>query len=184
WGASWAWKRYQGRRDDVAEYLANQGLAALDDNDYGNAKKYLKLAQQLRPDNNVKSALNRINDELDQRWSKYLHQREQEYNGVVAQYRKAAGSKAYPLARQLLAELQTLNPKDEANKKRERALDAAIDAEIASAIARGEAAYSDGDVKGALRIWRTARDLSPQHVELLQHISRAEKFLENYESLK
>ncbi|MDM3872232.1 hypothetical protein QSV34_12830 [Porticoccus sp. W117] len=184
WSANWAWKRYQGRRDDVAEYLASQGLAALDDNDYGNAKKYLKLAQQLKPDNNVKSALNKINEELDQRWSKYLHKREQEYNGVVAQYRKAINSKAFPLAQQLLAKLQELNPKDNANKERQQKLDSAIDAEIASAIARGEAAYSDGDVKLALRIWRTASDLSPQHPDLLQHISRAEKFLENYESLK
>ncbi|MGS2722968.1 hypothetical protein ACVBEJ_04425 [Porticoccus sp. GXU_MW_L64] len=184
WSASWAWKRYQSRRDDVAEYLASQGLTALDNNDYGNAKKYLKLAQQLKPDNNVRSALNTINDELDKRWSKYLHKREQEYNGMVAQYRKAVDSKAFPLAQQLLAKLQQLNPKDNGNKQRQQQLDAAIDAEITSAIARGEAAYSDGDVKQALRIWRTASDLAPQHAELLQHISRAEKFLENYESLK
>ena len=80
--------------------------------------------------------------------------------------------------------MQGLNSKDAANQQRQTELDAAIETEIASAIARGEAAYSDGDVKQALRIWRTASDLSPQHAELQQHITRAEKFLESYESLK
>ncbi|UTW46084.1 hypothetical protein KFE80_04090 [bacterium SCSIO 12696] len=184
WGANWALKKYQGRREDVAEYLANQGLVALEKTDYGNAKKYLKLSYQLQPDDNVKLALDKINSELDQRWTKHLQKREQAYNTVVARYQKAIDSKAFPLAQQLLAELKSLNPKDSNNQQRQQQLDAAVDLTIEQAIARGEAAYSDGDVKLALRIWRTASELSPQHPALLQHITRAEKFLENYESLK
>lgn len=185
WSAGRALKNYQSRRRDVAEYLANQGLAALDDGDLGSAKKYLKLSQQLEPNDNVKLALGKINDELNARWSRHLRKRDQHYQTVVEQYNAALSKKELQKAQTLLQELIELNPKDNAgNGARREKLQVAVEQELKRAIARGETAYSDGNVKLALTVWKSAAKLAPDHPELLKHIDRAERFLENYESLK
>lgn len=177
-------KKYHSRRRDVAEYLASQGLAALAGGDLGSAKKYLKLSQRLAPDSHVELALDKLNDQLNERWRKHLRKREQHYRQMVARYDTALSRRELQRSRELLAELVELNPQDSANRRRQRQLAAAIERELQSAIARGEAAYSDGDVQLALKVWKSAARLSPDHPGLLQHIDRAERFMENYESLK
>lgn len=187
WASSWALRKYRGQREEVGEYLAEQGLEALQDKRFDDAKKLLTLSQELLPDQNLATTLSELNKKLDENWLRYLAQQQQQkqkaYQQVVADYQAAWQQKDYLKARSTLENLQTLNPDDPDNAQRVSDLKTAIAQQVEQDIANGELRYTEGDVVAALIIWTQARQLLPDHVGLNERIARAEQFLETYQEL-
>jgi len=192
WTAGWNLDSYLHRREKVAEFLSDEGLAALKAGQYDNAKKYLTLANRLQANKQVSQALAQVNTELDTRWIKYLtsktSEKDQQYADLLQVFVQAATSGELVKARHILTEMQKLNPDDSNNVSRLQQLRANADNQVSTAIVLGQKYYTEGNIQLALNTWQKASGTDAVfddifYPELQQHIARAERFLANYRSL-
>lgn len=86
-------------------------------------------------------------------------------------------------ARKLLNQIQQQAPQHPQLKPLQSQFETQVKTRIDYAIRRGNALYSQGEINQALSVWREARILAPDNVELQANIARAEKLLENLKVL-
>ncbi|WIO75230.1 hypothetical protein QP938_04800 [Porticoccaceae bacterium LTM1] len=179
---------YKERRDEAAEFISERGMAALEQGDYGKAKEYLKLANDLKSNEMNQKALKQVRQELDERWLKHVGERREKrqlrYTELLGEFQDAWKIRDYQKARELLAEMREIDESAPQNDVLKHQLEESIHVQIQSVIAKGQAAYSAGEVQQALDIWSEALSLAPEDEELLKHIERAKRFLGKYQSLQ
>lgn len=181
-------EEYKERRDETAELISERGMAALEQGDYGKAKEYLKLANDLKSNEMNQRALQQVRQELDERWLKHVgerrEKRQQRYTELLSEFQDAWKVRDFQKAKQLLAEMREIDERAPQNDVLRHQLEESIHLQVQSVIAKGQAAYSAGEVQQALDVWSEALILAPEDEELLQHIERAKRFLGKYQSLQ
>lgn len=101
----------------------------------------------------------------------------------VTDLQKALRSGDLFTARKLLTRLQQQAPQHPQLRPLQSQFDTQVKTRVDYAIRRGNALYSQGEINQALSVWREARILAPNNVELQANIARAEKLLENLKVL-
>lgn len=181
--ASWEWSSYQRKRREIARTLSTEGMKALNDGRYYIARRYLALSQQLSPDPHTDTMLTTAREEIASRQLSKQQAREERYQVLLNRYKMLKSAEDYNTARATLSSLLKLKPGDKQLLAEQAELNAGIALIVSRAILDGEAHYSNGNVGKALAVWRQAAELAPENSELQQRVERAEKFLENYQSL-
>lgn len=105
--------------------------------------------------------------------------------GVLKQQVEEALSKREAgRARQALTELQQLFPTEPQLPKYQQNLKPLAQEQVQVLQAEGNRRYRDGDIAGALTVWKQAQALAPDNPELPALIARAEKVQSNLNSLR
>ncbi|SHE76031.1 hypothetical protein SAMN04487965_0593 [Microbulbifer donghaiensis] len=102
---------------------------------------------------------------------------------LVAEVQQALDAGDLLGARHHLNRLQQESPQDPLLLPLQSQFRTQLDARLEAAIKRGNDLYSEGKIERAVEIWREAKALDPENVELLTNIARAEKVLENLKAL-
>ncbi len=181
---SWEYSGYKRKRREIGRFLAEAGEDALSRKKYYSARSYLELSQELLPDEQTQMTLEKANEKIAA--FKTLEKQEQEdnYQQLLYRFQTLRAAEDFSVAKEVLDTLLEIKPDNKQLLAEQSALNSAIALEVDQAVLEGEARYSTGEVHEALIIWKHAIALAPENVELQQRIERAERFLENYQSLQ
>jgi len=178
--------RYQRQCRKSAKELQHYAQRALERRDYSLALRGLQIAQRLYSDgyqsDDIERYLALANHQLRQT-QRQPAKASPDDNGAVEALQQALDAGDLPGARQHLNRLRQRSPRHPQLSSLQTQFRAQLDLRIETAIKRGNALYSQGDIDGALDVWREAKVLDPDNVELLTSITRAEKVLQNLRSL-
>nr|WP_010132998.1 hypothetical protein [Microbulbifer agarilyticus] len=192
-------KNFNRKRRASAEELQKYAELALLRKDYGLAQSGLKVAKALYSDDLVQEdeSQKRLEQNLAEA-NRQLRKRNPRRTKVVART-PAPATKAQPIptdelertlangdlpgARQQLTQLEQQAPDHPQLKALQARFDSMLNAQLESALQRGNELYSQGDIEQALAVWREANTFAPENIELRGNISRAERVLENLRAL-
>ncbi|SDJ58831.1 hypothetical protein [Microbulbifer yueqingensis] len=178
-------KLYQRKRHKAAEELQYYAQRALERQDYSLARRGLQIAQRLYGDDyqsdNIERDLAEANRQL--RKAKRPPARSSVDNKAVVEVQQALDTGDLLGARQQLNRLLQRWPRNPQLLDLQEQFRTRLSARVETAIKRGNELYSRGDISGALDVWREAKSLDPDNVELQASIARAEKLLQNLRAL-
>lgn len=180
--------RYQGQCQKSANELQRFANNAVERQDYYLARRGLVLAQRLYGEERstaVEQGLAFVNDKLNgisTRNTKYSSKKQRR---IVLESRFQQGLQEgnLILSRRSFEELQQQYPHYKNLLSFEMQLKAQLNIRVATAIEQGKDFYSEGKLEQALQVWRQAKKLDPDNVELLASIARAETVLANLRDL-
>lgn len=178
-----------------AEALHEHAQQALQRQDYTQAQRGLKVARRLYGEDLLQDGdqreqidrdLARVNRELRPARPKAKPARVAEKKDTrldVTPLQQALDAGDLLSARQHLDRLRQQSPQDPQLPPLQSQFRTQLSARVEAAIKQGNDLYSEGKIERAVEIWRQAKALDPDNVELLTNIARAEKVLENLKAL-
>lgn len=185
---------YQKRplhRQELAEKLGSEGLAALEKNHKATALQLLQLANQLHPEERWQQGLNTISSAQKKRFAKAHKKQQQQQHEKIKQmqgdYQKLIKNEQWLKAQQQLDNISgyNLNHKENIWLKAERkSLQETVNEKVAVHLKRGQILYSKGRIGEALSLWRAVAPLAPENQKLQENITRAEQFQKRYNELR
>lgn len=168
-----------------AKELQDYAQRALERQDYALARRGLQIAQRLYGDDNqhddIERNLARANREL--RRAERQPTRASVDHGIAKELQRVLGSGDLQSARQHLNRLRQQSPRHPQLLSLQSQFQTQLNARVETAIKQGNSLYSQGNINQALVVWREAKTLDPDNIELLTNIARAEKVLQNLRSL-
>ncbi|QKX18764.1 hypothetical protein [Microbulbifer sp. YPW1] len=196
-------KNFQRKRRASAESLQEHAELAMTRKDYSLAQHALTIAKGLYGDDlqqdedqrgKLERDLARANQALRQQKRKTAitsqknDSRKQAaekrvLQTAIADLEKTLGAGDLINARHQLAHIQAMSPQHPKLPSLQREFQTQLNSRIEAAIKRGNDLYSQGNIERALHVWRDARVLDPNNLELQANIARAEKVLQNLRAL-
>ncbi|MDX9874648.1 MAG: hypothetical protein RBS88_07030 [Spongiibacteraceae bacterium] len=184
-------RRHIERHDEsvreVAAQLARQGQDALANGRLNNAVRYLSLAQELSPNEEVGQFLAQAaaaqEVERIRRASATQQALQQTYDRLAQEAQQALASGDFAGARNRVAQMKRLAPSFRQSDDLAAAIDTAVALHTAELMEQGDKWYAEGRIERALRVWRQAHELTPTP-QLSDRIARAERFLDRYREIK
>ena len=172
---------FQQEVAQTADALFQKGQQAIKEKDYGTAGRALSLSNRLMPSTAARQMLEEIHLRRQEKRAAALENKQsrdqQQWSLLMADFQESMENGNLYGARQILAEMEALNPaKSDSMRRRLQAL---IDQEVETLLARGRFFYSRGDLQQALETWEQGLRLKPEDPRLQQHIERARTFLQN-----
>lgn len=156
------------------------------------AKQCISIALSIKTDNQDKRLLVHLLSEKQ----KTSRQAEKEQNAILEQERKNRNQERLQKATELYKkkhlkqakELLNLILKDDPGNEQATKQLTQVNNRLARHLERlfkaGDRLYQDGDIEGAIAIWQAALNLDPSNELALEKIHRAQRVLENLESLR
>jgi hypothetical protein len=179
--------RYEADAEYFSKLLAVAGAQAMLREDYVAAQKYLSVAQQLRPSEQLVTAIQEVQRANEARREREkqnrLNEREQRYRKLEATLQQSLDSQDFIPARTQLAALRDIGLHQADVEQYRRRLDDAIARYVAVQIDSGSKHYAEGHIEDALENWRAA-DALQAIPELKERIEKAEKFIQRYRDLQ
>ncbi|MBB3060176.1 hypothetical protein [Microbulbifer rhizosphaerae] len=168
-----------------AKELQLYAQRALERRDYALARRGLQIAQRLYGDDDKQDDIERDLALADRqlRQAKRQPAKASFDNGAVVALQQALDAGDLLSARQHLNRLRQRSPRHPQLLPLQSQFRTQLNVRIKTAIKRGNDLYSQGDIDRALDVWREAKTLDPDNVELLASIARAEKVLQNLRAL-
>ncbi|WP_193161092.1 hypothetical protein [Microbulbifer hainanensis] len=186
-------KNFHRKCRDSAQALQDHAQQAMQRDDYALAQRGLKVAQRLYRDDpqQDKDQLEKIERDLAVTDRQLRQTKRQPARGSLNRDHKIAVTELQQAldagdllgARQHLNQLRQQSPQDPLLPPLQSQFRAQLNTRVEAAIKRGNELYSKAEIERALQVWREAKDLDPDNVELLTNIARAEKVLENLKAL-
>lgn len=191
-------ERMQRQAEDIANQLVIIGSRALDDGDLVSADKHLRLANELSDTPAIRESYAQLTEQQESRRSeeqRALAERqrraraaEQSRQRQIGQhqerYQVARQNQQFLAAREQLAELQRIDPRNPDWAQEEQGLEQAIAAHIDLLLSQGINAYSRGEFEEAAASWEELLTLDPDHKLAQDNLDRAQKVLQRIEELK
>lgn len=156
------------------------------------AKQCISIALSIKTDNQDKRLLVHLLSEKQ----KASRQVEKEQNAILEQERKNRNKehlqKATELykkkhlkqAKELLNSILKEDPENEQATKQLTQVNRKLARHLERLFKAGDRLYQDGDIEGAIAIWQAALNLDPSNELAIEKIHRAQRVLENLESLR
>ena len=186
-------KNYYRKSSEAAQALHQHAQRALQRGDNALAQRGLKIAQGLYGEELQQNEELRKNIERDlavtyrrlrpARPQPATEPADKEEKLPVAELQQALDTGDLLSARQHLNQLREQSPQHEQLLPLQSRFHTQLHSRVETAIKRGNDLYSQGYIERALNIWREAKTLDPDNVELLANIARAEKVLQNLRAL-
>lgn len=186
-------KNYYRKCSESAQALQHHAQQALQRQDYALAQRGLKVARRLYGEDLLQSSQQRENIDRDLALANRHLRRTKpkpakdpvatEVKLPVTELQQALDAGDLLSAQQHLNQLRQQSPQDPQLPPLQSQFQAQLNTRVEAAIKRGNDLYSTGDIEQALKVWREARTLDPDNVELLANITRAEKVQENLKAL-
>ena len=186
-------KNFHRKCRGSAQALQDHAQLALQREDYTQAQRGLKVARRLYGNDLLQDTDQR--EKIDQDLAlahRQLRQTNRQTAGSslkkdnkvpVTELKQALDAGDLLSARQHLSRLQQESPQDPQLLPLQSQFQARLNTRVEAAIKRGNDLYSQREIERALNVWREAKTLDPDNVELLTNIARAEKVLENLKAL-
>ncbi|MFV8781864.1 hypothetical protein ACNKU7_05520 [Microbulbifer sp. SA54] len=186
-------KNFHRQRRASAQALQQHAQLALERGDYVLAHRALTIAQDLygidlEQDNSQREQLDRdlklANSHL--RPAKRQPERRPQKSEAplpVEALKDALDAGDLLSARQHLNQLEQRSPQHPQLQPLQTKFHTQVTNRVQAAIKRGNDLYSQGHIERALAVWREAKPLDPENVQLLANIARAEKVLRNLRAL-
>ena len=186
-------KNFQRKCRGSAQALQDHAQQALQREDYTLAQRSLKVARRLYGNDLLQDPDQR--EKIDQDLAlahRELRQTQpqaargslkKDNQAPVIEFKQALAAGDLLSARQHLDRIQQESPQDPQLLPLQAQLRLQLNARVEAAIKRGNDLYSKREIERALTVWREAKTLDPDNVELLTNIARAEKVLENLRAL-
>lgn len=168
-----------------AKELQHYAQRALERQNYSLARRGLQIAQRLYGDDHQRDDIER---DLAQA-NRQLRQAKRQLakasfdNGTVMELQQALDAGDLLSARQLLSRLRQQSPRHPQLLSLQSQFRTQLNVRVETAIKQGNDLYSQGDIDQALDVWREAKTLDPDNVELQANIARAKKVLQNLRTL-
>ncbi|WP_299591887.1 hypothetical protein [uncultured Microbulbifer sp.] len=186
-------KNFNRKRRASAKDLQEHAQAALGRREYALAQRGLEVARglygdDLQPDSGelekIESDLALTRQKLSPPKRRPARVSPVKDNKVaILKLQEALSAGELIEAQKYLQELQQRSPAPSQLRPLQIQYQAQLDARVNGAIQQGGELYSQGKIEQALDVWREARNLAPENVELQSNIARAEKLLENLRAL-
>ncbi|WP_226664956.1 hypothetical protein [Microbulbifer aggregans] len=186
-------KNFHRKRRASAQALQEHAQRALEREDYSLAHRALTVSQglygdDLEQDHNLRAALEQdlalANSHLRPVKRQPVKRRlKQDQPVPVDKLQQALDTGDLLGAQQHLDQLQRRFPQHPELIPLQTRYRTQVKARVLTAIKRGNDLYSRGYIERALAVWREAKALAPENVELLANIARAEKVLRNLRAL-
>lgn len=186
-------KNFHRKRRASAQALQEHAERALAREDYSLAHRALKVAQglygdDLQQDNNLRE---KLEQDLTLADSKLRQVKRQPVKHTVKRDDRASTDELQQAldagdllkAQKQLDLLQQKSPQHPQLLPLQTQYHTQLKSRVKTAIKRGNDLYSQGYIERALAVWREAKALAPENVELLANIARAEKVLRNLRAL-
>lgn len=191
-------KSHNRERRASAKALQQHAQRAMNRKDFALAQQGLQLSQrlygeELQQDMELRAKLERdlavvnrklrpINPQPDQA-PRIQDSQIKDERLPISELRQALESGELLKAREYLNRLQLQSPQHPQLLPLQSLLHTLLNVRVETAINRGNELYSQGNIERALAVWREAKTLAPENVELQANIARAEKVLENLRAL-
>ncbi|WP_346836719.1 hypothetical protein [Microbulbifer sp. SAOS-129_SWC] len=176
-----------------AEELQDHAQQALQRGDYTLAQRGLKVARRLYGNDLLqdKEQRERIDQDLAQanrhlrRPPRHVSQTSPKADNKrgIEELQQALDAGDLQSARQQLSQLQQQAPQNPLLPPLQARFQSQLHTRVETAIRHGNELYSNGEIEQAVAVWRDAKALAPDNVELTTNITRAEKVLENLKAL-
>lgn len=171
-----------------AKELQHYAQRALERQDYSLARRGLQIAQRLYGDDYQGDDIERDLALADRQLRQVKRQSAKPAkasfdNGALTELQQALDAGDLLSARQHLNRLRQRSPRNPQLLFLQSQFRTQLNVRVETAIKRGNDLYSRGDIDRALNVWREAKTLDPDNVELLASIARAEKVLHNLRAL-
>ncbi|WP_237065422.1 tetratricopeptide repeat protein [Microbulbifer guangxiensis] len=186
-------KNFHRKCRGSAQELQVQAQQAVQRQDYSAAQRALKIARRLYGNDLLQDRGQR--EAVDQALAQFNHKLRQtqqqtakvdlkkDDKAPVTELQQALETGDLLSARQHLNQLEQHSPKNPQLQPLQSQFRIQLNARVEAAIKLGNDLYSEGKIERAVEVWREAKALDPDNVELLTNIARAEKVLENLKVL-
>lgn len=181
-------KSYHFKRRKSAKELQYYAQRALERQDYSLVRRGLQIVQRLYGDDYQGDDIERDLALADRQLRRAKRQSAKQAktsfgNGALTELRQALDSGNLLSARQHLNRLRQRSPRHPQLSSLQSQFRTQLNLRVETAITRGNDLYSQGEIDRALDVWREAKTLDPDSVELQTNITRAEKVLQNLRAL-
>jgi len=180
-------EQLQNQAANAINLLIKYSSNALKQKNTSRAATCIQLAEKLQPTKKLISTLKQHQRKISSLTAGKKHKKQQAESNtqikLLKQFNAAFDKNDLVTAKKKLAKLFVENKNNYELTKLKLKLDLAITKKMKLGIETGRILYTKGRIKLALEKWLRLKKLTPDNIELLSHISRAERVLRKLKTL-